>query len=441
MGRWFPGLTLALALAAHTATAEQPILGPSKTPSTIARSPQAAEPPGFNPALRLSRDRLSSTNLLLPGPKRSTEEMVEDARQLLEMARAQRANQEFDQARANLVQVMNTELPEELWQTALLELALLAEDQQDLPRAQQIFAQYAARWPLDLNLPEILLRQGLLYRKMGLNGMAVNKFYSVMTAALVIQAERFDHYQRLVLQAQTEVAETFLQAGNYARARDSLVKLLKLDAPSLNRPQVQFKLVRVLSHLGNPQDLAGAARDYLERYSAEAEAPEVRYLLSSALKEQGREQESLEQVLLLLQQRPTTGLDPALLAHWQQRAGNEIANQLYRGGDYLRALEVYSALASLYEALAWRGPALYQIGLIYEKLGQPEKAGELYQQILGRDPEAQASNQTSLKTLMELARWRSQFLHWRQEAEATRRSFSEPNLNPEPAAATEPTSS
>jgi len=61
--------------------------------------------------------------------------------------------------------------------------------------------------------------------------------------------------------------------------------------------------------------------------------PEVRFLLAAALKQTGRNADALQQVLLLLQsQQENVGKDPESWAYWQRRAGNEIANQLYREG-------------------------------------------------------------------------------------------------------------
>ena len=61
----------------------------------------------------------------------------------------------------------------------MLELAALSQDENDLARSQQIYAQFLSKWPNDLRIPEILLRQGMLFRRMGLYNMAFTKFYGV----------------------------------------------------------------------------------------------------------------------------------------------------------------------------------------------------------------------------------------------------------------------
>ena len=67
----------------------------------------------------------------------------------------------------------------------------------DLPRAEAVNAQFVEHWPNDPRIPEALLRQGQLYRQMGLNYLALTKFYAVMTAALSLKSDRpEDVYKR-----------------------------------------------------------------------------------------------------------------------------------------------------------------------------------------------------------------------------------------------------
>jgi len=221
-----------------------------------------------------SRDRLTSTNLLMPGLKEHQALTLRSARERLELARQQRQNRLFSECRAHLTGLLETEAPEEIWRAAMLELALLAQDQGDPSQAQQVYSQYISKWPLDGNIPEVLLRQGLLYREMGLSQMAVSKFYAVMTSALVVKGDRLEHYQRLVLQAQVEIAETYYLAGKFAPARDSLTRLLKQESPNLNRARLQVKLVRCLAELKAWEELVVRGQELLNRYPEAPEEPE-----------------------------------------------------------------------------------------------------------------------------------------------------------------------
>ncbi len=89
----------------------------------------------------------------------------------------------------------------------------------------------------------------------------------------------------------------------------------------------------------------------------------------------------MQQVLLLLQsQEENVSKNPEVWVYWQRRAGNEIANQLYKEGDYLDALQIYQSLAELDSSAAWQAPVWYQIGLVYEQLQQWQKATDTYGQ-------------------------------------------------------------
>ena len=101
--------------------------------------------------------------------------------------------------------------------------------------------------------------------------------------------------------------------------------------------------------------------------------------------------------------------------YWQRRAGNDIGNQLYEEGDYLNALLVYSALSALDTALPWQLPVYYQMGLIYERLQQPLKASETYGRILAREKELASGSNPALQTVVDMARWRMQFLDWQTQ--------------------------
>jgi tetratricopeptide (TPR) repeat protein len=281
------------------------------------------------------------------------------------------------------------------------------------------------RWPNDIKVPEILLRQGEIFRQMGLNDLALGKFYSVMTSALALKNDQLAYYQSLVLQTQIQIADTHYLMGRFADAADFYSRLLLNESPALNRSQIQFRLVRSLSIIGRNNETVGQAQDFISRFPDADQVPEVRYYLAEALKALGRNNESLQQVLLCLQeQKIKTKNNPEAWAYWQQRVGNEIANQLYHEGDYVKALEVYINLAQLDSSPAWQVPVDYQMGMTYEKLLQPQKATDTYNQILARETEAGTNATPGLKAVFDMARWRIGFIKWQTNAEATAHSLA-----------------
>jgi tetratricopeptide (TPR) repeat protein len=277
-----------------------------------------------------------------------------------------------------------------------------------------------------LRVPEILLRQGMLFRQMGLFNLAFTKFYGVMTSALVLKNDQLDYYVRLVLQAQTEIAETQYELGRYVEAAELFGRLLKQNNPAINRPQITYKLARCHTALGDYADTVSEAQDFLDRFPDAPEQPEIRFYLALALKQLGRNYESLQQVLWLLQeQRVRTQGRPELWAYWQQRAGNLIGNQLYQEGDYTKALGVYLHLAQLDPSVQWQVPVLYQIGMTYERLWQPAKATETYNTILAHEKNLGTNSPLDLKAVFDMARWRLGFIDWQGKAEAANRRLHE----------------
>jgi tetratricopeptide (TPR) repeat protein len=354
----------------------------------------------------------------------SSADSPEHDRTLLELARHYRHIRQPREAEPPLIELLTEpESAESIKQQAMIELALAVKESGDLPRAQQIYAQYISHWPNDLLIPEILLRQGQLFRDMGLNNLALAKFYAVMTSSLVLKNDKLDYYQHLVLVAQTEIAETHFLSGKYAESADFFSRLLKQTNPGLNRISAQYRLIRSLSTLERNDETVAQGNDFLAHYPDVPEQPEVRFHVALALKRLGRDGEALRQVLSLLQeQKERTKEHPELWAYWQQQAGNEIGNQLYRQGDYMRALSVYMALAQLDAQPAWQLPVGYQIGLTYERLAQPQKALQSYQAILQREPELGTNASPSTKSMLEMARWRADFVQWQAKVETAKGS-------------------
>jgi tetratricopeptide (TPR) repeat protein len=148
----------------------------------------------------------------------------------------------------------------------------------------------------------------------------------------------------------------------------------------------------------------------------------------------GRTSDSLTQVTLLLQTQKKLALtDPDKWRYWQQRTGNEIGNQLYQEGDFVNALIVYTKLAELDSTPSWQLPVLYQMGLIYEQLKQPEKAVETYGRILARQTEIPPDKLTALQTVIDMAKWRQNRLNWQAKAEQVQNDLGAAAPQPQPA--------
>ncbi|MBL9170450.1 MAG: tetratricopeptide repeat protein [Verrucomicrobiales bacterium] len=343
----------------------------------------------------------------------------------LEAGRKHRLEGKADAARATLVPILEESAPPEIQQVALLELGLLAEQEKEFSRAQQIYNQFLKTFSDSPTCPEVLLRQGLMYREMGTPTLALAKFYSVGSSALKLKEGNLETYRHVVLQAQTEIAETYFLQGKYEDAIDFFQRLLKQEAARLHRSQIHYRLVQCRERMGNDRDLEAAAREFLRLYPTSPENPEVRFLLANALKRMGRNRDALQEVSqLLVSQQSLSKTNRATWIYWQQRAGNEIANQLYQEGDYLNALDVYEGLLPLSGRLDWQLPLLYQIGLVYEKLAQTSKAEQAYRQLILRAGEGTTNLTSALRPVVGMAKWRADQLQWTGQAERTNAFFN-----------------
>ncbi len=206
----------------------------------------------------------------------------------IEYARRFRVEHDSPQAYAVLASLLKSQAPDAHKQAALLEMALTAIEEDALPKAQQILAQYIQRYADDPHIPEILLCQGQLYRRMGAYRMALAKFYAVMTTVLNLSTDREQDYRRLVAQAQTEIAETYYEQNDFAEASDLLARLLGQDSPLVDKVQAEFKLIRCLNKLNRHVEVIQHAKNYLAKAANAPEQIEVRFYLIHSLQQAGR---------------------------------------------------------------------------------------------------------------------------------------------------------
>jgi len=392
----------------------------SSAPAETNANPAVPSPREINPALRDSSDQLASANIIEHIPVTPGSSKQADLEAMLDWGRRMKREKNYEAAEKSFIMVLQANAPDEMNRTAMLEMALLAQENQQPARAQQIYAQYLERFSDDPSAAEVCLRQGLLYRQMGAPTLALAKFYAVMTTSLRLKLDRLEYYQRLVLQAQTEIADTYYLQGKFGEAAEFLGRLLKLENPQLHKAQIIYKLLRSYSAMNRYVEVVAQGEFFIGKYAESSEIAEVRFLLADALKKLGRARDATQQVLVLLESQQTTATNrPGNWIYWQQRAGNEIANQLYQEGDFLNALVIYQQLARVNDAVAWQLPVWYQMGLVYERLRQPTKALEMYMVILGREKDLDSAGRTlSLEAVLDMARWRKMQLEWQMKTEA-----------------------
>jgi tetratricopeptide (TPR) repeat protein len=342
----------------------------------------------------------------LSGDGNLVNDTARETRIRLDLAKRKRVEHDHEQASQILAAILDEPVPASFKREALLELAMNARDAGHSSRALQVYSHYIQLYPQDPSIPEVLLEQGRLYRRLGANTMAVSKFYGVMTTILNMKQEADQFYKRLVIEAQSEIAETYYNDSKHAEAAELYARLLKSDAPQLNRAEIHLKLVRCLSRLPHAAETASQARQHL---AAHGDNPEVRYILVVALDQLGQKNEAINEVLHMI--------EAPVGAEWKRQAGNRLANEMYTRGDYTAALLMYQALAQSDPSPDWQIPALYQVGLTSEKLRLHEQALASYSRVLELGVKLVEPVDPAVKTVLDMATWRKNYLAWLQTAQ------------------------
>jgi len=291
--------------------------------------------------------------------------------------------------------------------------------------------------------PELLFRAAELYRDSGAYGRAIARFYSVLNSALKVRDTELEAYRSLTRRAQVEIAETHFLARDFEQSRKFCDLALRLDLPADQRARLQFRLLHCQFVLGDSQGSILAAQQFLQENPDDANAPECRYLLASALRTVDRRKEALEAVLALLRiESARKEKNPERWTYWQKKTGNEFANDYYRRADFLSALTIYQTLAKLSEDPDWQWPVLYQMGLCFERLRLVARAAEAYKYIIEHSEKAGPARPPlpeSVKNLVQMARWRGEQLAWQHTSEThLQRLLGEPLDAPEAAALAPP---
>jgi tetratricopeptide (TPR) repeat protein len=297
-------------------------------------------------------------------------------------------------------------------------------------------------FPDDPNAADVLLKLGRIYRETGAYQLATARFYNVLNAALRVDQSELAKYKDYSMQAEFEIADTYVDSGDYKQAARMYSLLDRLDLTQDQKAHTEFEGVYCTFLLGDYAGAVDAGRKFFESFGRSAYAPQCHYVVSVALKALGREQEAVDETLALLRmEKNVAKSDSDAWIYWQKKTGNQLANQMYQQGDYLRALTIYQAMAKLSDDPEWRWPVIYQVGLCFERLGLPDRATEAYQFIQDENKKAQAASKPigdDLTQLVQMAEWRSGHVQWQQTTSAQLRDLlgppTEQGTNPPPGA-------
>jgi tetratricopeptide (TPR) repeat protein len=303
--------------------------------------------------------------------------------------------------------------------TVLIGFARSLRKQGDLTKSVAVYEKVLKDYPVDSDTPELYLELGRSFRAMGAYKTAINRFYSVINSTIKLPEEGAAKYRQIARTAQFEIAETLFASGEYLEASRFYSRLRLLDLAPSDRAKAHFKSAYSL-FLG--EDFAGSIRmlgEFVRQYPDDENVPEAHYVLAMSYRRTQRPIEAMAEARdLLRMEKSRTSKDPKRWSYWQQKTGNQIANELYDQGDKANALVIYQALADLSNENAWRLPVLYQIGLCHERMAQMEQAIASYQGILDAVAAAKGdAAKTEFADLTRMAEWRLGQIRWQHSTE------------------------
>lgn len=347
---------------------------------------------------------------------------------LLVLAKRMAERDDLAAAETAYVEVLNSPVSDAVTQDALIAYAELLRHSGQDARAAAIYEKFIANYPSAGRSPMVLINLGRTLRDMGAFTLAQTRFYAVLNSTLAVSPETIQRYRDLAQLAKFEIAETYYQQGDYASAGKFFGRIKLLDLPPEDRARAVFRESYAFFLDGKLEQAVAALRSFLENYPAHPSAQESRYLLCISLRRLGRTQEALAETLTLLrtaQNRADT--DREQWSYWQRRTGNQLANDFYEQGDFHSALTIYQTLSELRAEPAWRWPALYQIGLCYERLRQPEGAAKVYNDILVESAAAEKTGTAPNGTageVRQMASWRIGQLQWSKNVDRAVHNFA-----------------
>jgi len=407
--------------AAFAEISSPPPLAENSAANPAARSPGYSEQPALPPGIELDALEVELEND--PGAARNdgldtgeieSEELDYKIQQALETGNTQEAER-------LLTQLLGVRASPALKRDSILEMAREFEKKKENAKALVLYEQFLKLYPNDAESPDILMRTGRIYRNSGAFTAALNKFYNVLYSSLQVKSagDKTDPS----LRAKMEIAHTHFAKGDYETAAQLYDRIQLIDMTQTEASEVSFRLA-FISYLNKdyPKSLT-RSQAFLATYPASPLAPEAQYINIQSLRGLGRTDEAMRETLELLRSGQQYGKKkPAVWAYWQRKTGNEIANDLYESGDVLGAHAVFLKLAEIEDDPNYRGAAVYQIGLCFERLRHLDRARDAYKWILEKIPSTPPANSDqfygdNLAMLREMAQWRLDNLAWLEKTE------------------------
>lgn len=298
-------------------------------------------------------------------------------------------------------------------QSAMLGLAQTFVDMNAPERSISILEDYLQRYPRDEYRPELIYKLGLLYRDIGLHQESVAMFYQVLNNIVADGEKDFDRYLRFGRLVMFEIGRSHVELGHYEVALEHFQRIDNIKMHPRDQETIAFYIFLCLSKTENYDEALKAAQSFVQRYPESRLRPEVMCAQGQIMFKLGRSEDAIAALIDLLESaEEITEAEMEDWMPWKQKAGNLIANQLFKDGDYAAALSVYQGLATLEEDYSWQLPVIYQIGICFERLHLRDRAKESYSYILAASEKVSSDEAESLRPIADGARWRLKILGW-----------------------------
>ncbi len=174
------------------------------------------------------------------------------------------------------------------------------------------------------------------------------------------------------------VAESAFQLGKYRQCVDQVRKLQE-QLPSPAPPwaaTAQLRLAQSLLELGELRSALLAAQQGLKRWPEFSRAYMWHWVVAVAFMRQGEFAQARKAFQQVINHPRSSGTPRAAMAQWM------IGETYLHQRQYRQALRQYLRVELLYPYPKWQAAALLQAGKCYEKLGEVDKAAQLYLRIV-----------------------------------------------------------
>jgi TolA-binding protein len=363
------------------------------------------------------------------------QEYLDYVKKKMAQARLAAKSRDIKSAERDYLKVLTKSLPDDLYQTILMELGRMYKDNDRPGQAAAIYEKFVADFPKHERSPIIHLNLARLYREMGAPNSAINSYYDVINAAVALPSdENPTKYRRFSLTAQFEIAETYLELSNeeldkkpegesqtyLEKANRFLDRLLRLPLDHEKKSKVVYRAAYARYKSKDYAEVVTRLDGYAKEFPSSDLVPEAYYLESIAYKELEQPKKAVDKVIELLNANEKQQVNnPKAWAYWKKKTGNQLANTFYEDGNFFNALQIYQALYKVDQNVSWQASILYQIGLCFERLGMFPKALEAYQMLSEWSAWQGSEYETNqnLALIKDMATWRKDNLSWSRQAD------------------------